>query len=89
MGLPVEILLRISGFDVYPHSRFGIHKEHWKTALHLIQQQKNLSVIGYSFHIDSRGVEERQKVFWESIDFLKMLMEVGMSVKVINIGGGF
>jgi diaminopimelate decarboxylase len=71
----ISILLRISGFKKARSTRFGILREHWKSSIELLSANRDIfDVLGYSFHIDSRGIDIRQSVFWESIEYYSLLI---------------
>ena len=44
---------------------------------------------GFHFHIDIPDVATRIAIFWEAIEFYKMLLKIGISTKIINIGGSY
>jgi diaminopimelate decarboxylase len=86
----ISILLRISGFKEARSTRFGILREHWEKSIHILQKHQNIvDILGYSFHIDSRGIETRQSVFWESIEYYSLLIEGWWNPRIIDIGGGY
>lgn len=38
----IEILVRLSGFDINPNSRFGIRKNHWEKIAEKLGKSKNI-----------------------------------------------
>ena len=81
-----KILIRLGGFEIVRSTRFGITREHWEKSIEKLSEGREyLEVLGYSFHIDTRGVRTRQDVFWESLIYYRLLLEWGWSPRVINI----
>jgi len=85
-----NILIRISGFTASPATRFWILREHWEESAFLLwENSQKFEILGYSFHIDRRDLETRKSVFWESLEYLKILRAHGVSTKIINIWWGY
>lgn len=81
-----KILIRLGGFEMVRSTRFGITREHWEKSIEKLSEGREyLEVLGYSFHIDTRGVWTRQDVFWESLIYYRLLLEWGWSPGVINM----
>ncbi len=52
-----KILIRLGGFEMVRSTRFGITREHWEKSIEKLSEGREyLEVLGYSFHIDTRGV---------------------------------
>lgn len=85
-----KILVRISGFEASPATRFWVLREYWEKSVSIIQWSPHkFDILGYSFHIDRRDIETRKSVFWESLWYIKLLQSHGIRTKVINIGWGY
>lgn len=85
-----KILVRLGAFKNASDTRFGIAKWLWKQAIDIIQNHKNsLEVLGFHFHIDIPDVPTRIAIFWEAIEFYKMLLKIGITTKIINFGGSY
>ena len=94
-----RILLRLSNFKFgnpfYPppnkQSRFGIaftQLEHvLKTVV--VPNQEHLDLLGFSFHLDSTSIEERIEVLQYCETAFETALNLGLSPRVLNIGGGF
>lgn len=68
------LLIRISGFTQAEDTRFGVLKQHWDESVSLLaSHREKFNVLGYSFHIDKRDIELRKSIFWESLEYLKLL----------------
>lgn len=85
----VKILVRLSEFDAEKDSRFGIPKMHWQQTANILEKDTKFTVLGIHFHVGSLDLDSRKKIFWESIEFYKMLLRKGIQSKIINIGGSF
>lgn len=85
----IKVLIRLSGFEVELNSRFGIRKSLWNNAIEIIQKSENLKVLGIHFQIGSLDLENRKKIFWESVDFFKKLLQIRQNPTIFNIGGSF
>jgi len=35
--------------------------------------RETLDILGYSFHIDKRDIDLRKAIFWESLEYRKLL----------------
>ena len=81
-----KVLIRISGFRASPATRFWILREHWEHSASILRENKTkFDILGYSFHIDRRDLETRKSIFWEWLEYLKILRAHGISAKIINI----
>lgn len=89
-GKKQKILMRISGFTWARSTRFWILREHWEKSIHMLElTRETLDILGYSFHIDKRDVDLRKAIFWESLEYRKLLRKSWFSVRIINIWGGY
>ncbi len=81
-----KILIRIWGFEMARSTRFGISREYWIQSIEMLSMNREyLEVLGYSFHIDTRGIKTRQDVFWESLDYYRLLLKWWWHPHIIDI----
>ncbi len=82
-----KILIRLGGFEIVRSTRFGITREHWEKSIEKLSEGREyLEVLGYSFHIDTRWLQVRQDVFWESLEYYRLLVEGWWYPRIIDIG---
>jgi len=90
-----SILIRLSGLDAHgpnglsKSSRFGIPSAKIDQALSYLADHAELKLLGFSFHLDSRSIEERIEAIEKCLQFFKLAVERGFSPDVLDIGGGF
>lgn len=93
---PAPVLLRFSGFQT-PHSRFlskpsrfGIpHARAHEAFNYLSQVRKQISLLGFSFHLDTMNVAERSIALESCLLLFEDALACGFDPRVINIGGGY
>lgn len=89
----VNILLRISSFfknyAIEKLTRFGMGYEDILEALSIIKKNSSLNLLGFSFHVDTVKNSEKVIAFTNALKLTTKALEMGLSPKVIDIGGGF
>ncbi|MDR3616498.1 MAG: hypothetical protein P4L53_23260 [Candidatus Obscuribacterales bacterium] len=93
---PARVLVRLSGFgdattaSLRKSSRFGISLSDTDEALQLLAQHKELiTLLGFSFHLDTTSIEERIQAIETCISLFDDALNLGFTPQVLNIGGGF
>lgn len=92
---PTKILLRINNFQsttreyVDQSSRFGITLPNLEKTFDIIQSNSAINLLGFSFHLDTKNLEEKAFALEQCIDLISNANSVGLNPTVINIGGGF
>ena len=96
LAQPARVLLRLSGFgdattaSLRKSSRFGIPLSEVDEALKLLAQHKeSMTLLGFSFHLDTTSVEERIQAIETCICLFDDALNLGFTPQVLNIGGGF
>ncbi|WP_405181402.1 decarboxylase [Nocardia sp. NBC_01377] len=85
----VPVLLRISGFDGTPISRFGVPLPRMDEAFDLLRAHRDrLAFLGFAFHLDSGEQAERVRAFDVCLGLVEQAYGHGLSPSVVNIGGG-
>lgn len=90
-----HILLRLSGFasgsaPIVKESRFGISYAFAEQALDFVSSNStDLELLGFSFHLDTIGLDERVQAIEETLNLFDRALDKGLSPRVLNIGGGF
>jgi diaminopimelate decarboxylase len=88
-GLRVPILLRVRP-EVNPDSRFGMSLTELNTAvMRCCEQQPQVSMQGFSFHLNGYEVAPRARLADQLIDLLLKARDLGLPATSISIGGGF
>lgn len=93
---PAPVLLRFSGFQT-PHSRFlskpsrfGIpFKRAGEVFDYLSNVRRQISLLGFSFHLDTMNVAERSIALESCLLLFEDALARGFDPRVINIGGGY
>lgn len=86
----VPVLLRVSGFDGGPVSRFGVPLAHVGQALDLLAaHRERLDFLGFAFHLDSGDLGERIRAIDACLRAIEQSYDRGMAPSVLDIGGGF
>lgn len=80
----VKVFLRISNL-LNIISRFGINIDQIDECLEIIENSK-IQLEGISFHINNYNLDDRINAI---IEILKLINEKNISIKYIDIGGGF
>lgn len=95
-GKKTKLLLRLSGFasstsqNLVKSSRFGIPLAEVDAAFQLLQEhEKDFSLLGFAFHLDTVTVHERLTAIEKCLDLLEQAVSLGFEPNVLNIGGGF
>ena len=83
-GKQAKVLLRLSDL-LGVLSRFGINKSQIEKCLEIIAKSK-LLFEGFAFHINNYSLEDRISSIKE---LLKISNDLGISPRIIDIGGGF
>lgn len=92
----IRILLRLNGFKseetkiINRSSRFGTPKNQVNKLIEYAQENdKNLEIIGISFHLDTVNVKEKILAIENCIEIFEEMFEKGLNPYVLDIGGGF
>ena len=92
----IRILLRLNGFKseetriINRNSRFGTPKSQVNKLIEYAQENdKNLEIIGISFHLDTVNVKEKILAIENCIEIFEEMFEKGLNPYVLDIGGGF
>ena len=92
----IRILLRLNGFKseetkiLNRNSRFGTPKSQVNKLIEYAQENdKNLEIIGISFHLDTVNVKEKILAIENCIEIFEEMFEKGLNPYVLDIGGGF
>lgn len=92
----IRILLRLNGFKseetkiLNRNSRFGTPKSQLNKLIEYAQENdKNLEIIGISFHLDTVNVKEKILAIENCIEIFEEMFEKGLNPYVLDIGGGF
>ena len=92
----VKILLRLNGFKseetkiINKNSRFGTPKSQVNNLISFVQEHnKNLEIIGLSFHLDTVNMKEKVLAIENCIEIFEEMYEKGLNPYVLDIGGGF
>ena len=92
----IRILLRLNGFKseetriINRNSRFGTPKSQVNKLIEYAQENdKNLEIIGISFHLDTVNVKEKILAIENCIEIFEEMFEKGLKPYVLDIGGGF
>ena len=92
----IRILLRLNGFKseetriINRNSRFGTPKSQVNKLIEYAQKNdKNLEIIGISFHLDTVNVKEKILAIENCIEIFEEMFEKGLNPYVLDIGGGF
>jgi diaminopimelate decarboxylase len=92
---PTSVLLRLSGFgeatsaSLKKSSRFGTPLADIEEAFTLIENNSGITLLGFSFHLDTTSVQERVVAIESCIALFDEAIDRGFSPQVLNIGGGF
>ena len=90
-----SVLVRLSALDsqgangLAKSSRFGIPGAQIEAILDYLEAHPQLNLMGFSFHLDTRSVEERIEAIEKCLQFFTKAVERGFSPDVLDIGGGF
>lgn len=90
-----RLLLRFSGFFaahtpvLQKQSRFGIAFDARREALEFVAKSRHLTLLGYSFHLDTVTVEERVVAVENCLSAFEEALTMGLEPRVLDIGGGF
>ena len=92
----IRILLRLNGFKseetkiINRNSRFGTPKSQVNKLIKYVQENdKNLEIIGISFHLDTVNAKEKILAIENCIEIFEEMFEKGLNPYVLDIGGGF
>ena len=92
----IRILLRLNGFKseetriINRNSRFGTPKSQVNKLIEYAQENdKNLEIIGISFHLDTVNTKEKILAIENCIEIFEEMFEKGLNPYVLDIGGGF
>jgi orn/DAP/arg decarboxylase 2 len=92
----IRVLLRLNGFKseetkiINRNSRFGTPKSQVNKLIEYVQENdKNLEIIGISFHLDTVNVKEKILAIENCIEIFEEMFEKGLNPYVLDIGGGF
>jgi len=92
---PVRILLRLSGFRsdhsrfLNKSSRFGIPINELDQAFSELDQNPQIHLSGFSFHIDTVTVPERTIAIESCLEAFDAAIARGFSPNILDIGGGY
>jgi diaminopimelate decarboxylase len=92
---PVRVLLRLSGFRsehsrfLSKSSRFGIPIMELGTALTELEQNPQIQLEGFSFHLDTVTVLERTVAIESCLEAFDAAISRGFNPRVLDIGGGY
>lgn len=90
-----RVLLRFSGFFaahtpvLQKQSRFGIAFGARAEALDFVARSKHLTLLGFSFHLDTVTIDERVVAVENCLTAFDEALALGLEPSVLNIGGGF
>lgn len=92
---PIRVLLRLCGFTashshfIRKDSRFGIPLSEIRQAFELLEENPQINLSGFSFHLDTVSVLERTVAIESCIDIFEEALNYGFSPAILDIGGGF
>lgn len=91
-----KILLRLAGFEanhskfLNKGSRFGISIKEMSNIFNLLEEkQKEVELLGFSFHLDTVSVLERAVAIENCFELFDEAISRGFEPRVLNIGGGY
>lgn len=90
-----KILVRISGFEsgsvniINKESRFGIDHNMIDMVLKLFKDNRNLELIGFSFHLDTIDQKEKIIAITQILKLFEKSYNLDLRPYVLNIGGGY
>lgn len=95
-SLKPRILLRLSGFKnkgiqiLSKPTRFGIDVDSIDEVLTYVKQhEKRFTFEGLSYHLDTVAISEKAIALNSLVQITLKAMSMGLSVKMLDIGGGF
>ncbi|MET7772143.1 alanine racemase [Nocardia sp. NPDC005366] len=89
-GAGIPVLLRVSGFDGTPVSRFGVPLSRMDEAFELLRTYRDrIAFLGFAFHIDSGEQAERVRAIDACLRLVEQACGHRLTPSVLNIGGGF
>lgn len=92
---PVKVLLRLAGFRsehsrfLNKSSRFGIPILELEAALSELEQNPQIQLAGFSFHLDTVTVPERTVAIESCLEAFDAAISRGFSPHILDIGGGY
>jgi diaminopimelate decarboxylase len=92
---PVRILLRLAGFRsehsrfLNKSSRFGIPILELSAALDELEQNPQIQLAGFSFHLDTVTVLERTVAVENCLEAFDVAISRGFNPQILDIGGGY
>jgi diaminopimelate decarboxylase len=93
---PTKILLRLSGFEakhskfLNKGSRFGIPIKEVDEAFDILEaNRKEISLLGFSFHLDTVSVLERAIAIENCLELFEAALSRDFEPRVLDIGGGY
>ncbi|ARU88943.1 Y4yA family PLP-dependent enzyme [Pseudomonas sp. M30-35] len=86
-GLRAKVLLRYRPQDALT-SRFGMGKKELSECLRRITQSPVIEFDGFHFHLSGYRCEDRAQAFREIVPFIDEARVLGLSPRMIDIGGG-
>ena len=86
---PMRVLLRVLP-ELNPGSRFGFAPEELERAVErCVQERENVTMDGFSFHLNGYEVEPRAALAAELVDRCLAARQRGLPAGCVSIGGGF
>jgi len=93
---PTKVLLRLSGFEakhskfLNKGSRFGIPIKEVEEAFVILEaNRKEVSLLGFSFHLDTVSVLERAIAIENCLELFEEALARDFEPRVLDIGGGY
>ena len=91
-----KILLRLSGFEanhskfLNKGSRFGIPLKEVPEAFEILEaNRKQLTLLGFTFHLDTVSVLERAIAIENCLELFEEALSRDFEPRVLDIGGGY
>lgn len=92
----IKVLIRLNDFTseedrfINKQSRFGIpKKESTKIIKYMLDNSGIITLLGFSFHLDTVNIKEKTIAIENIIDLFELSYDAGLNPYIINIGGGF
>lgn len=92
LSTKVRILLRIARPNASSQTkravRFGMERQDVDAILDDCTQNDMVALLGFSFHLATTGLMEKTAMFETACEYIMKASDMGLSVSVVDIGGG-
>ena len=86
----IKVIIRLWTFTSAKDTRFWIAKWLWPLSINILSENRDFfDLEWYHFHIDIPDVVTRIEVFWESLEYFKMMIKAWFNPKIIDIWWSF